>query len=194
MEFIGYIILGFVLLICLKIYHEFDYFQLKCIISNVDGNTYCVRETAKLQLAADLLARVTDRCKRLVKYVEEKDPTNPDVERLVKNFTPTKISETLPTSTLTAYSENKGSKIAFCLNTKKNGTKMIDIETLTFVAIHELAHCMTSSIGHKPEFWSNMKYLLIRAKECGIYTPVDYKKEPREYCGMTISDNPFFDY
>ena len=108
MEFIGYIILGFVLLICLKIYHEFDYFQLKCIISNVDGNTYCVRETAKLQLAADLLAQVTDRCKRLVKYVEEKDPTNPDVERLVKNFTPTKISETLPTSTLPPTCNAKG--------------------------------------------------------------------------------------
>ena len=32
-----------------------------------------------------------------------------------------KISETLPTSQYTAYSENKGEKLAFCTTTKKDG-------------------------------------------------------------------------
>ena len=36
------------------------------------------------------------------------------LERLVKNFNPTKVSETLPTSKYTAYSEDKGKKLAFC--------------------------------------------------------------------------------
>lgn len=70
---------------------------------------------------------------------------------------------------------------------------MIDINTLTFVAIHELAHLMTESIGHKQEFWKNFKFLIGEAKSVSIYDPVDYKKKPMEYCGMSITDNPYYD-
>jgi hypothetical protein len=188
-----YIVLAIILIGCLKIYYESDAYNLKCIISNVDGKTYCVRERAKLELAADLLAIVTEKCKKLVAYVAKKYPNDEDVQRLVQKFNPTKISETLPTSEHTAYSENKGEKIAFCLNTTKEGNKLIDINTLTFVAIHELSHIMTKSEGHKQIFWQNFKFLLVAAKEANIYNPVDYKKKPQPYCGMDITDNPYFD-
>jgi hypothetical protein len=52
---------------------------------------------------------------------------------------------------------------------------------------------MTVSIGHKQEFWQNFKFLLENAKQAGIYDPIDYKKNPQEYCGMTINDNPYYD-
>jgi hypothetical protein len=189
-----YIILAFILLFCLKIYKDSDAYNLKCIISEVDGEKYCVRERAKLELAADLLANVTKKCKDLVAYVGKKYPDNEDVQRLVQKFNPNKISETLPTSEYTAYSENKGEKLAFCLNkTKKEDTKLIDLNTLTFVAIHELSHIMTKSEGHKQIFWQNFKFLLTEAKEANIYTPIDYKKDPQPYCGMNITDNPYYD-
>lgn len=188
-----YIVIGVVLAVCLRIYYDSDAYNLKCIISKVDGHTYCVRERAKLELASDLLAKVTQKCKDLVKYVAKKYPDDEDVERLSKNFNPSKISETLPTSEHTAYSENKGEKLAFCLNTTKEGNKLIDLNTLTFVAIHELAHVMTKSEGHKQIFWQNFKFLLKNAKEANIYVPIDYKKKPQEYCGMTITDNPYYD-
>lgn len=47
----------------MKIYYESDAFNLKCIVSDVDGNKYCVRERAKLQLVADLLAKTTQKLK-----------------------------------------------------------------------------------------------------------------------------------
>jgi len=190
-----YILIGFVLLICLKIYSESDAFNLKCIISSVDGERYCVRERAKLELAADLLAKVTNKCKELVVYVGEKykDKGDERVRLLVENFDPKKVSETLPTSEFTAYSENKGEKIAFCLNRKKEGGQLIDLNTLTFVAIHELAHVMTKEEGHKLVFWQNFKFLLENAKEANIYQPVNYKQSPKEYCGMKITDNPYYD-
>ena len=101
----------------------------------------------------------------------------------------------MPTSTYTAYSENKGEKIAFCLNKKKeNENNLIDEHTLTFVAIHEMAHVATKSIGHKQEFWDNFKFLLENAKECGVHIPRDYKNDPVEYCGMDIHDNPYYDH
>lgn len=192
-DILAYILIILIIGIVLKIYLESDAFNLKCIISGVDGNTYCVRERNKIQLVADLLARVTQKLKKLVKHMSEKYPDRENVKRLVKNFNPKKIYETLPTSKHTAYSENKGEKIAFCVTKKKNGTQLIDENTLTFVAIHEVAHVATKSIGHNKEFWNNFKFLLENAKEIGIYSPVDYKKKPQEYCGMDITDNPYYD-
>jgi predicted metal-dependent hydrolase len=62
-----------------------------------------------------------------------------------------------------------------------------------FVAIHEMAHITTVSIGHNKEFWDNFKFMLENATELGIYDPVDYAKKPQEYCGMKIHDNPYYD-
>ena len=188
-----YIIIGFVLFICYKFYSESSYFQLKCVISDINGKKYCLREREKIDEASDLLAKVEQRCKKLVKYMEEKYPNKEEVKRLVEGFSDTIIQETLPTSTLTAYSENKGDKIALCLLKEKEKTQLIDIDTLTFVAIHELAHIMTESIGHKNEFWTNFKFLLENAKESNIYNPRDFKKSPQQYCGMKIDDNPYYD-
>jgi predicted metal-dependent hydrolase len=188
-----YVIVAFIMGICLKVYMESDAFNLKCIISDVDGNKYCVRERSKLVEVADLLARVTQKLKDLVTHMKNKYPERDNVKRLVENFNPKKIQETLPTSVHTAYSENKGEKMAFCVTKKKNGVELIDENTLTFVAIHELAHVGTKSIGHKDEFWKNFKFLLENAKEAKIYSPEDYKKKPKSYCGMNITDNPYFD-
>jgi hypothetical protein len=195
LEILFYLILLFILGIC--IYNYFmnsDQLQLKCVVSTVDGNKYCVRDRSKINAAADLLAKTTSKCKQLVKYVEKKYPDDPMVQRLVAGFNPQKVVETLPTSEYTAYSENKGEKIAFCLNPEKKGDvdNLIDEHTLMFVAIHELSHVGTKSIGHKTEFWDNFKFMLENAKEAGIHEPIDYNKKPVEYCSMQIKDNPYF--
>lgn len=188
-----YVIGAFILLVCLKIYSESEVFKLKCIISDVDGNKYCVRNRLKLEEAADLLATVTSKAHKFVNDLGEKYPTDERVQRLVKGFDPKKVQETLPTSELTAYSENKGEKLAFCLARTKHSENLIDENTLTFVYIHELAHIASKSIGHKKEFWDNFKFLLEEAKDVGFYSPVDYKKNNQTYCGMTITDNPYYD-
>lgn len=194
-DILGYFIIGFILSTSYYVYREnYEGFQLTCIVSSVDGNKYCVRERENIEKAADLLAKITVKCKELVTYVGDKYPDKENVKRLQQNFNPKKIMETLPTSSYTAYSENKGEKVAFCLNKdKQDNDHLIDESTLTFVAIHELSHVMTKSIGHKSEFWSNFKFLLDCAKESGIHSPTDYKKKPQEYCGMKIHDNPYYD-
>ena len=87
-NFFGYLMIVFVVGVAIKIYFESDAFNLKCIVSDVDGNKYCVRERAKLQLAADLLARVTEKLKKLVGYMQKKYPNRPNVKRLINNFNP----------------------------------------------------------------------------------------------------------
>lgn len=192
-DWFAYFIILFVVGFIIKIYFESDMFHLKCIVSDEDGNTYCVRESPKLELVADLLARTTEKLKQLVAYLKEEYPNRENVKRLAEKFNPKKISETLPTSKYTAYSENKGEKLAFCTTTTKEGSKLIDENTLTFVAIHELGHVMSESIGHNKEFWENFKFLLKNAVKIEIYKPVDYKNKPKKYCGMKITDNPYYD-
>lgn len=194
-ETITYIVVLGAIGVCIYMYLDSQFsFDLKCVVSTVDGNKYCVRDRKQVQQAADLLASVTEKCKKLVEYVGKTHPEDERAQRLVAGFNPKKIMETLPTSTYTAYSENKGEKLAFCLNVnKKNNDNMIDEHTLCFVAIHELSHIATKSIGHKSEFWENFKWLLGEAKTAGLYEPADYKKAPREYCGMKIRDNPYYD-
>lgn len=195
-DWIVIVMVVFVVAICIFYYYQnSDALQLKCVVSSVDGNQYCVRDRNQVQEAADLLAKVTTKCKELVNYMETKHPDDSRTKRLVSGFNPKKIMETLPTSSYTAYSENKGEKIAFCLSPKKNKGEdtLIDEHTLTFVAIHELSHVATESVGHKTEFWENFKFLLENAKEANIHQPRDYNKEPKEYCSMQIQDNPYYD-
>jgi hypothetical protein len=190
---ISYILIIFVVGVMLKIYLESDVYNLKCIVSDIDGKKYCVRERAKMTLAADLLASTTKKMRRLVKYMGEKFPSRKNVKLLVNNFNPVKVKEILPTSEYTAYSENKGEKLAFCTTKTKKGDRLIDRNTLMFVALHELAHIATESIGHTKEFWANFKFLIENAKKIGIYNPENYKSNPKMYCGLTITDNPYYD-
>jgi len=189
-----YVFIGLVVVFSIHLFLKSDMVNLKCIISDVDGNTYCVRDRSQLKDAANLLAQVTTRCTTLVNYLYKNYPNDDRCQRLYKNYNPLKITETLPTSKLKAYSENKGEKIAFCLNKKnENNEKLIDINTLTFVALHELSHLMTKSVGHNKEFWDNFKFILDNAVEIKIYDPVNYRANPQNYCGMKITDNPYYD-
>lgn len=193
---LGYVLLVFILLLIIKMYYDSDTFQLKCIVSGVDGNKYCVRERKNMKKAANLLATTTENLNKVVQHLHKNYPNQENVTRLVNNFNPKKIKEILPTSEYTAYSENKGEKIAFCLNkeNKEDVDNLIEINTLMFVALHELSHVASKSIGHTDEFWDNFKFILIEAEKIGIYKPIDYKNEKTEYCGMTINDNPYYDH
>jgi hypothetical protein len=198
-EYIVYLIfLGVVIYAAYAFYDKMG-FQLKCVVSDVNGTKYCVRDRKKLTDAVDLLATTTEKCKELIEHLKIKYEGHNDdrVQRLVKKFNPDKIMETLPTSQYTAYSENKGEKLALCLNADKKeddgNDHLIDAHTLMFVSLHELSHIATKSIGHKTEFWDNFKFLLQEAKEAGIHEPKDYGTEgSTEYCGMQIKDNPYF--
>ena len=196
-----FLFIGFILCVCLYMWFfqtgqpQDPDFELKCILSSVDGNKYCVRDRQRMNEAADLLARVAKKLQTLVTYLGQQFPEESRVKRLIANFDPKVIVETLPTSVHTAYSENKGEKIAFCLNEERDEqvSPLIDENTLTFVALHELAHLATESIGHKTEFWDNFKFLLENAKAIGIHDPTDYSRTPKKYCGTTIRDNPYYD-
>lgn len=168
--------------------------QLTCVVVDDSGNKYCVRDRAKKRQAADLIARVAASCRKLVDALKTSHPDHPVTARLAANFDERKLTETLPNSVYEAYTENKGDKVAVCLTPEKDTDDfgLIDEHTLTFVALHELAHIGTTSVGHDADFWENFRFLLLEAKNLGIHDPVDYRKTPARYCSMDITDNPLF--
>ena len=192
---ICYLLIFIIIFIAIKSYYDSDFFQLKCIISDVNGKKYCVRERKNIKKASDLLALTTNKMTNLVNYLINKYPKNENVILLHKNYNPKKIKEILPTSQYTAYSENKGEQIALCLSnkSKKDNDDLIDENTLMFVALHELSHLATKTIGHDDLFWKNFKFLLQESEKINIYKPIDYKNNNKNYCVMKIKDNPYFD-
>ena len=70
--------------------------------------------------------------------------------------------------------------------------KLIELNTIFFVVLHELAHIMTQSVGHTDEFWKNFKFILKNAVKLNIYKEIDYSKYPKKYCGIEVTDSPLF--
>lgn len=193
-DILGIILILLVIFISYKIYRESDFFNLKCIISDVDGNKYCVREERENKKeASNLLAKIVLKINKLIEHLKLNFSEEERAKRIIKNYNPNKMVETLPNSEYTAYSENKGRKIALCLNVdKENNSNLIDENTLTFVALHEISHLSTISTGHKKEFWDNFKFILEESNKINIINLEDYKNKNVKYCGMTIESNPVF--
>jgi len=112
-----------------------------------------------------------------------------DINRLIKNYNPDVLSENTPDSKFTSYSENKGQKLVFCLRDKATN-KLVDLNTMMFVGLHELSHLMTKSIGHTEEFWNNFKIILRISIRLGLYKCQNFEKESKAYCGTRITDSP----
>ena len=165
---------------------------LKCL-EGPKGETYCVRERVGLEVSVKRLAQTKSMLKALVEKCASSHPDLSVTTRMVDNFDDSVLSETSLSSSQVAYSENKGDKIALCLDVERDGGGPIDDNTLTFVALHELAHVGTKSSGHTTEFWDNFRFILDRAVEAGFYSPVDYSKSPVRYCGTMITHNPYYD-
>jgi hypothetical protein len=79
-----------------------------------------------------------------------------------------------------AYTENKAA-ITLCLKDPKTNT-YYDMNTIMYVALHELAHMVTSSTGHGKEFKKNFANLLRTGAQLGFYNPK--KPMPSTYCGV----------
>lgn len=121
---------------------------------------------------------------------EEVNKLQEDLTRLQQRFNPDNLSESTPDKKYTSYSVNKGEKIVFCLRSKDERETLVRENIMMFVALHELAHVMTKSVGHTEEFWNNFRFLLKVAINQGLYQNINYNDTPKDYCGTTITDTP----
>ena len=208
-----------VIIICICYYaykrNKFSINNTEYIRSNIDGQIYRVHKEHATDAisAADMLAKINRRNIKLLrhlkkKYVGSAEDINGDsgrvqaTKRLLQKYNPDHIYENSPKDITgdTSYTINKGATIAFCLRHKnpvieggKKLYKLDDLNTLMFVDLHELAHIATTAEDHPREFWQMFKFILMEAAEIGIYDPVDYSVAPVKYCGINITNSPYYD-
>lgn len=171
-------------------------YHMTQVKSNIDGQTYKVRDMADKQEAADLMAKTRLKMKKLKLYVEDKFPDKPQVKQLAKNFDADahRLGESTPDDEFTSFSVNKGESVQFCLRQREgHDESLVNENIIMFVAIHEMGHIITPTVGHGPDFWNNFAWLLEQAETIGVYSPQNFAMHPVAYCGMKITDEPKYD-
>jgi hypothetical protein len=162
--------------------------------SEVDGREYTVQNLPDKEEAANRMATIRANLVKLYTYYKSDEGllADPPVKRFVDRFSPEVFTENDMGSDSTAYSDNKGDSIVICLRDKTQPPKfpLVPENTVMFVVLHEMAHLMTESIGHTPEFWGNFRRILQDSVQLGIYHQENYSKTPVPYCGMMITDSP----
>jgi predicted metal-dependent hydrolase len=178
----------------IAMYFKSSKYPVSLTKSDVDGEFYLVRNLPDKVEAANRLARVRAKILRLCKYLEQTHKSKPFVAQIIKNFdgSPSRFSESTPDAQYTSYSVNKGEKIYMCLRQRNASEELVDENIILFVALHEMSHVGTASLGHTPEFWNHFAWLLKQAEHLKIYNYKDFAAHPVEYCGVHITDSPTY--
>lgn len=157
-------------------------------ISEFDNRMYEVNDLPNKRDAANMMAEIRRRLETLRTCLNKNYPDDIRTKRLNDRLNLDNIKETPINSDYTSYSVNKGEEISFCIRDKAEPKKIHDINLLMFVAIHEIAHLISESIGHNEEFLTNFAWALRQSIKCGVYVKEDFANNPKTYCGVKVTN------
>ena len=162
-------------------------FNSKYHINNVE--TYINEEKIKV------LKQLHDKNERLIMLLKKSIYNNEkNVKRLFNNWSGIiKEKELRMKKEVLAYNTNKGDKINICLTDPNTNKAILDINSMYFVFMHELAHVMTNDYSHNEEFWKNFRFLITFSIDNNLYKYVNYNKNPTLFCGYEINHTPYSD-
>lgn len=191
---VNYIFFSILLIIFLygaKVYLTSKNRDLVWVKSSIDGMVYKVQNRPDKLEAANMLAKIRAKLMKLSVFLYKKYPNDKSSIRVIQKYMPDSIYESDINSKQTSFSVNKGEKVIFCIRSKNKENRLEDENTLMFVALHELAHIMSTGWGHKTEFWQNFKFILKNSIEAGVYKYQNFKANPVKYCGVDITRTPY---
>lgn len=187
------LILSIILLILLFVYYKKYGYRSVYVKSNIDEQFYLVRDLPDKQMVANSIAYIKLQIQKLIEHMLKNSPKEyiPHIENLNKKFNSVIISENIYDFYYTSYSVNKGEQLVFCMRSRKNNEndKQHNINLMMYVVLHEISHIACPEFGHTKLFKDIFKHITESAIEIGIYTPIDFKNVPTEYCGMMITDS-----
>lgn len=177
----------------------------KChmVSSTVDGTQYCVQNSTpeSIQFSSNMLSELNLRILTFLRNLKKNYLVMPpkiinvrgielntyDVTKnILQRYNQDNLVEAVGRSDSTSFTIDKGSITGICIK-NMDGT-YVDINTLVFVMLHEIAHLAVDTIQHDDDFWAAFTFLLSQAN--GIYTYIDYSKYPVNYCGLLINSTP----
>jgi hypothetical protein len=178
----------------LAMHYKKSKYPMVYVTATVDKEQYFVRNLPDKEEAANRLAHVRAKLLRLRTYLQQTHKEIPFVKQLLKNFdfSPIRFTESTPDAHYTSYTVNKGENVYMCLRQRNEKEELVSENVLVFVALHEMGHVGTQSLGHEADFWNNFAWLLKQAEHVGIYEYTDFAAHPVEYCGVHITDSPTY--
>jgi hypothetical protein len=126
---------------------------------------------------------------------KEQYPDKKISKRIVKNWRSLRAKNRIgitPENTDTpGFVINKDDAMQLCLTKSPAAEGNLDeLNMNTFVLIHEIAHLGALEYEHGGEFLAVFKKLLRKSIDIGIWTYVDYGKNPQMYCDYNVDAVP----
>ena len=93
-------------------------------------------------------------------------------------------------TTFLARTVDKGKVFEFCVDLPEDDTSTsvdptsAEFQAMVFALLHEMAHVVTASGGHPPEFYRHLRTLRTVAVQSGLFVPPDGKHVT--FCGASI--------
>jgi len=165
------------------------YFILRDNLVKTTGSNNKSYYTRKNQadIAVEQLVKIDDFLLKLNKLLVKEHPDHILIQKKLKK--PIILKELPDRSDHIAYTINK-TNLYICLR-DKSGEFEDQYNRVYFVAMHELAHIITKSIGHTEEYWTNYRLVLKTAIDNGLYEYKNYFEEPVEFCNKKITSTPY---
>lgn len=190
-SYIGLLVCFLSLIVIIIYLHETSKYQQFII----DDKVFLVEKDKDIKDINDslqLLFSIRTRLDHVIEHLNNKYPNDENIKRLQNRYKNTIFKEANPNINLpgkTSYTINKGYMIVLCLRTLDGNT--VDINTLSYVALHELTHIYRKNIDkeHDDDFWDDMRFIINEGINAGVYENIDYEKHPVKYCGDVIKTN-----
>lgn len=179
-------VIGFILVIV----YQNQTSEYLTVRSTEDNESYLVQKGPDAQDAANMLSRLKKSLIQLNRHLLLTYPKDERSVQLNELFHPDSIIEAELDSDSTSYTINKGEKVVICLRARDGTNRIEQYNILIFVALHELSHILTESIGHTGEFWENFAWVLREAVKTGVWKYQDFTVNPVTYCGVKITSCP----
>lgn len=191
-------ILYVLILLCIIIfiYYAFNYNDMVYVKSDINGNTYLVRNLKDKQYASNMLAKINQRVNILINYLytnksnEKNKKYEQYINLLYDKMKYAIIIESSDDGLYTSYSVNKGEQLVFCLRSRKHKNDLHDINLMMYVVLHEISHVACPVYdNHGPLFKELFSFITQTAIDLQLYVRIDFPHNPTEYCGLIISDS-----
>jgi len=187
-----------IILLLLLFYHYY-WKERDMVVINIEGYEYRVHgKYDDCYQAAVMLHRCNAFTMQFLRHIRRKytihEPgrCRDTAERILRNYNPERLIESVANGSDTAYTVNKGERMYMCVRSADDDS-IHDIELCKFVILHELAHIGNEKWGHRADYWETFKWVLHEADVSGLFEPVNYALKPRMWCSMKINYNPYFD-
>lgn len=182
-----YIVLFIISIVLIYIFFVINHNNLILVKSTIDNRNYLVNNLPNKIQAADTLAQIRINMIKLVDAIDDtfKVPYAPDFKDRVHNITFMENPILLPSKDMTSYTVNKTDRLVLCLRSGKD-FEIQDFNTISYVAIHEIAHVGNLTFGHGDDWLKLFTELLKLALKIKVYKDQDYMENPIQYCNSII--------